>query len=86
MKYLKLFNENVNDVKSQESINNWIGKNITNYDPDDCDWNYSLSQAVDDMLHDFKTHVLDIDLTDTFENEEYLIKSFKKEWKEYYRN
>ena len=61
---------------SIEDIKKWVDKEIGYYD--ECK---NISDAIDDMLHDFKTHFLKIGLDETFENEKELIKYFKSEWK-----
>ena len=78
-------NLNISGVScSIEDIKKWVDGEIGYYDPDDCEWNYTIEQAIGDMLYNFKTHFLKIELDETFENEKELIKYFKSEWKQYY--
>ena len=68
-----------NISSSIENIKKWVDEEIGYYDE-----RKNVSDAIDDMLHDFKTHFLKIDLDETFENEKELIEYFKSEWKQYY--
>ena len=85
LKNIKSFNEatenlNISDVScSIDDIKKWVDGEIGYYD--ECD---TIEDAVDDMLHDFKTHFLNIDYTKKFDKENELIKYFKSEWKQYY--
>ncbi len=75
----------ISDVScSIDDIKKWVDSKIGCYDPDDCEWNYTVNQAINDMLHDFKTHFLNIDYTKKFDKENELIKYFKSEWEQYY--
>ena len=76
----------IRDSCSIEDIKKWVDENVSYYDPEDVDHIYTLSQAVNDMLHNFKTHFLKMDnYEETFDKEKELIKYFKKEWMEYYK-
>ena len=85
LKYIKRFNEseeklNMSDVScSIDDIKKWVDSEIGYYD--ECD---TVEDAIDDMLHDFKTNFLNIDYTKKFDKENELIKYFKSEWKKYY--
>jgi cell fate (sporulation/competence/biofilm development) regulator YmcA (YheA/YmcA/DUF963 family) len=85
LNYIKRFNEseeklNMSDVScSMDDIKKWVDSEIGYYD--ECD---NVEDAIDDMLHDFKTHFLNIDYTKKFDKENELIKYFKSEWKKYY--
>lgn len=73
-------NLNMSEVTcSIDDIKKWVDEEIGYYD--DCS---SVNDAIDCMLHDFKTHFLKIDYTKTFDKEKELIDYFKSEWKEYY--
>lgn len=47
---------------SIENIKKWVDEEIGYYDPDGCEWNYTVEQAIRDMLYNFKTHFLKITL------------------------
>jgi hypothetical protein len=75
----------ISDVScSIDDIKKWVDSEIGYYDPDDCEWNYTVGQAIEDMLANFKTHFLNIDYTKKFDKEDELIKYFKSEWEQYY--
>jgi hypothetical protein len=75
----------ISDVScSIDDIKKWVDSEIGYYDPDDCEWNYTVGQAIEDMLANFKTHFLNIDYTKKFDKENELIKYFKSEWEQYY--
>jgi hypothetical protein len=75
----------ISDVScSIDDIKKWVDNEIGYYDPDDCEWNYTVDQAINDMLGNFKTHFLNIDYTKKFDKENELIKYFKSEWEQYY--
>ena len=70
----------ISDVScSIDDIKKWVDSEIGYYD--ECD---TVEDAIYDMLHDFKTHFLNIDYTKKFDNENELIKYFKSEWEQYY--
>jgi hypothetical protein len=70
----------ISDVScSIDDIKKWVDSEIGYYD--ECD---TVEDAIDDMLHDFKTHFLNIDYTKKFDKENELIKYFKSEWEQYY--
>lgn len=78
------FNENLNTNISIDDIKKWVDENISYYDPDDCDWNYEVDQAIDDMLYSFKND-FGIEDDKTFNNEKVLIDYIKSEWEQYYK-
>jgi hypothetical protein len=70
----------ISDVScSIDVIKKWVDSEIGYYD--ECD---TVEDAVDDMLHNFKTHFLNIDYTNKFDKENELIEYFKSEWEQYY--
>ena len=70
----------ISDVScSIEDIKKWVNDEIGYYD--ECE---TVEDAIDDMLHDFKTHFLNIDYTIKFDKETELVEYFKSEWKQYY--
>jgi hypothetical protein len=81
-RHIKSFNEateNLNSKSISDDIKKWVDSEIGYYD--ECD---TVEDAIDDMLHDFKTNFLNIDYTKKFDKENELIKYFKSEWKKYY--
>jgi hypothetical protein len=82
---IKRFNESeesISDVScSSDDIKKWVDNEVGYYD--ECD---SVEDAINDMLHDFKTHFLKIDYRKKFDKESELIKYFKSEWNQTYGN
>ena len=81
-RHIKSFNEateNLNSKSISDDIKKWVDSEIGYYD--ECD---TVEDAIDDMLHDFKTNFLNIDYTKKFDKENELIKYFKSEWEKYY--
>ena len=64
---------------SVEDIKKWVDDEIGYYDK--CE---TVEDATDDILHDFKTHFLNIDYTMKFDKETELVEYFKSEWEQYY--
>ena len=64
-------------------IEKWVDENVGYYDPDDCEWDYTVEQAIDDMLCGFKDD-FGIEYDESFANEKALIDYFKSEWEQYY--
>ena len=73
---------------SEEEVLKWVNDNVCDYEPEWTD--YDVDQAVSDMLYNFFTDELDIDVTPHEEHEidwvhkELLVNTFKKMWLEYY--
>lgn len=85
MKHLKTMQQILEDTSlsdvscSTDDIKKWVDNEIGYYD--DCK---NVDDAVDDMLHDFKTHFLNIDYIKKFDKEDELISYFKTEWEKFY--
>lgn len=70
---------------SIDDIKKWVDENLVYYDPIFHEWNYTIEDAINDMLRRFKEHFFKIDLDETFDNEEELIEYFRSEWYSYFK-
>ena len=70
---------------SIDDIKKWVDENLVYYDPIYHEWNYTIEDAINDMLRRFKEHFFKIDLDETFDNEEELIEYFRSEWHFYFK-
>lgn len=66
------------DKTTIKYIKKWIDENIHHYD----DFDRHVADLVQDALHDFKTQELNIDLDDTFKNQNHFIEMFKQAYSE----
>lgn len=67
------------NVSVDIDIKRWVIDNVCYYDPSDCDWDYGVDQAIEDMLYDFRS-----DYGDGV-GEDFLVSYFRSEWIAYYK-
>ena len=71
----------MNKTITKEDINQWVNANIENYKPINKNIGYTIGNALDDMIDDFKSQVLNISRNDSFGNESYMEKLILKHLK-----